>query len=515
MFLSLLKLNIVTRYLTHFYKKSVFMASRPNVLLRNPSSEESNLRIAWSVKLNVGTYKKTNISSTVFRYDLEIKIPVIFWNKKQKRAKQVGDFARGKSINSQLDKIIKRLQDHYDDCLAREYYPTKDDLRQFLNKETHRISPNAKKVKASEGKDYKSIKNQLEEIWLLIRRRKTDEDIQLIERKKQKVFRSLKNIDLLKLSFKDQFSAWIIILLYKNDITISAAHTYFNRLVTLLSFQESNKKLNIDTVDLGVFQEFLSWAHYVKDYGQNTISLTVTVLSSFIKWSYHEGLTDNRIWEHPDFVASPFEPETIALAEEEIWRVIDFDFSAIETEITKKSLLLGQKWFAIFFLQGIRFSDNSRIDRSNIITRKGELYFDVRMQKTQRKNRKAVIPCHWRTLEILDENDGRPPKIYRHDSLAKIFRELCFWAGINRIVEVTEMKRNTIISKKVPAWQAVSIHTGRRSYATMLYNQGIAIESIRVFLGHASVDQTIKYLKISDWDIADRAVKTGFFSKSD
>lgn len=480
----------------------------PNLYLADPQKQLTNIRLDWHTKLNVGTRKKPRIAKARFRYHLSIKVPPKFWIKRRNKVKEVSDFPDGSSINTQLSNIVEGLKSYYNKNLANSTYPTRADLREFLNELTFRLSPTAKKMKREQVDEYKKFKERIDAFCKLFRGKRNPD---LIDSEKKKIIKLVKKIDLHGLDFKYKFKAWIATLVFENKITNSSALTYLNRLVTLEAYEEQAKILVLENINLSFLKDFLLFSYYVKDYGQNTIALTIRVLSSFVKWAYFQGLTDNRIWEHPDFVCAPFEPETIALTMDEIWSVIDYDFASVETVMSKKAILNSQEAFAIFFLQGIRYSDRERIKEDNIEHHRGHPYFGVRMQKTQRKNQKAVIPCHWKTLELLEKHGGKMPKFYRHDYLSKAFKEMCFWAGINRIVTVTEMKKNQVIVKEMQAWEAISVHSGRRSYATYLFNEGVDIEAIKAFLGHASTDQTRKYLKIKDIDVAHRAVETGLF----
>lgn len=57
----------------------------------------------------------------------------------------------------------------------------------------------------------------------------------------------------------------------------------------------------------------------------------------------------------------------------------------------------------------------------------------------------------------------------------------------------------------------ISIHTGRRSFCTNAFLEGIPVLSIMDVTGHKSEKTFLKYIKASTRDRLDQILKTGIF----
>jgi integrase len=121
------------------------------------------------------------------------------------------------------------------------------------------------------------------------------------------------------------------------------------------------------------------------------------------------------------------------------------------------------------------------------------------LRLTQQKTKKpVVIPLNTETLEILKEF----PKQCDIITLNRNIKTLCQLAELNTPV-LKRVKENGIeFLKEVPKYEAISTHTMRRSYASNHYNI-IPTSLIMSITKHATETQLIKYIGLTDEDIAD------------
>jgi integrase len=151
----------------------------------------------------------------------------------------------------------------------------------------------------------------------------------------------------------------------------------------------------------------------------------------------------------------------------------------------------SRKWLLIGCEVGQRANDLLNITPSNIS--------GGRLRLTQQKTKKpVVIPLNTETLEILKEF----PKQCDIITLNRNIKTLCQLAELNTPV-LKRVKENGIeFLKEVPKYEAISTHTMRRSYASNHYNI-IPTSLIMSITKHATETQLIKYIGLTDEDIAD------------
>jgi integrase len=70
--------------------------------------------------------------------------------------------------------------------------------------------------------------------------------------------------------------------------------------------------------------------------------------------------------------------------------------------------------------------------------------------------------------------------------------------------------REEVIEEK-PRYKVISIHTGRRSFCTNAFLNGVPVLSIMDVTGHKSEKTFLKYIKASNRDRLDQLSKTGIF----
>ncbi|TDE02730.1 tyrosine-type recombinase/integrase [Flavobacterium sandaracinum] len=151
----------------------------------------------------------------------------------------------------------------------------------------------------------------------------------------------------------------------------------------------------------------------------------------------------------------------------------------------------SRKWLLIGCEVGQRANDLLSITPSNIS--------NGRLRLTQQKTKKpVVIPLQAETIELLKEF----PKQCDIITLNRNIKTLCNLAGLNASV-LKRVKENGIeFLKEVPKYEAISTHCMRRSYASNHYNI-IPTSLIMSITKHATETQLIKYIGLTDEDIAD------------
>jgi predicted GIY-YIG superfamily endonuclease len=123
----------------------------------------------------------------------------------------------------------------------------------------------------------------------------------------------------------------------------------------------------------------------------------------------------------------------------------------------------------------------------------------LRQQKTKKD---AVVPLFANTLALLEDFPSKISII----TLNRNIKKLCELAKIESLVLKKERENGIEVLNEVPKWKAISTHSMRRTYVSL--NFGVLTnELIMSVTKHSSEAQLIKYMGLSDDEIADKYEK--------
>lgn len=133
--------------------------------------------------------------------------------------------------------------------------------------------------------------------------------------------------------------------------------------------------------------------------------------------------------------------------------------------------------FMVEALTGARHIDAERISSRHCSN--GLLTY--RAEKT---GRPVIVPVHKWLEEYLDTSDVAP--VTRLATFNDLLRSLCCRAHIDGMVTLTRRGEE----QQGPKWQFVSSHTGRRTFATLLFLHGSDVTTIARLMGHSDPQVT-------------------------
>ena len=126
----------------------------------------------------------------------------------------------------------------------------------------------------------------------------------------------------------------------------------------------------------------------------------------------------------------------------------------------------------------------------------------------QEKTKTGVnIPVTPELRAIIEKWNGELPYVPDEQKMNKRIKEVCKEAGLDRIVEVVSTKVNERgVINSVPFYTMVTNHTGRRTFATVIYKKGIMSNGqIMSLTGHSSETAFLRYLDITTEEISAKA----------
>ncbi|MDR2423877.1 MAG: site-specific integrase [Prevotellaceae bacterium] len=142
---------------------------------------------------------------------------------------------------------------------------------------------------------------------------------------------------------------------------------------------------------------------------------------------------------------------------------------------------------------GLRFSDITALSKDCLSTQDGNLWLEMKMQKTKNTIRLPLYLLHKNTVELLNKYT-RPDYKYFFDELTNQY--------VNRSLK--EIAALAGITKKV------TFHTARHTCATFLLYKGVAITTVQKVLGHKKVSVTQIYAKQMDMTMVNELSKVKY-----
>lgn len=272
----------------------------------------------------------------------------------------------------------------------------------------------------------------------------------------------------------------------------------YERTFELLKEYAGNKKLDFDDIDLGFYNDFVSYLQnktykVTKDkeavikhkFKANTIGKFIKNLKVFLNKATEEGINTSQRYKSHHFVKIQVETDSIYLNEEELKVLEGLNLSDKPYLERTRDLFLAGCW------TGLRFGDLSHVKPENI--KDGFIY--VKQSKT---GDRVVIPLHPVVTMILGKYDGKLPSGISNQKTNDYLKAIGKLAGLNEEIHITETRGGIKRSIKKKKYELISSHTARRSFATNLYKSGFPSQSIMKITGHKSESSFLKYLKVTE-----------------
>lgn len=170
----------------------------------------------------------------------------------------------------------------------------------------------------------------------------------------------------------------------------------------------------------------------------------------------------------------------------ELFKATEFSHREERFKLRDKAILV------VLYSCGLRRTEAVNLDLKDVFFDKERIY--VRKGKNYKQR---VIPVNNYNLKILEDYIFNARiEFYKPNETEALFisqqgKRLNGMSFSNRLKEIIKATNNKeIIEKKI------TLHTLRHSIATHLLEQGVALESIKTFLGHSSLESTQIYTHI-------------------
>jgi integrase len=265
---------------------------------------------------------------------------------------------------------------------------------------------------------------------------------------------------------------------------------------TLATLKEFRQTLPVHTINADFFADFSKFLRIDKNYSVNTRGTHIKIVKTVIR-QYNDTYQPER----PIHIPKTFKTIT------EKTNAISLDvptlheFAALELNQTLNNV---RDLFLIGCWTGLRFRDLSTLQPEHIGT-------DGITVKTHKTGQTVVIPILPELRTILNKyivnNKQTLPRPLSNQRMNDYLKEIA--AKIPPLHEKTtrDQTKDGIHIDTVELWELVTMHTGRRTFATNMYNNGMPAALIMAITGHQTERQFFDYIRVTPDNSAKRLLE--------
>jgi len=270
----------------------------------------------------------------------------------------------------------------------------------------------------------------------------------------------------------------------------------------LQKFQEAIKKeITFESIDYSFFQAFQSFLIDKQKLNNTTVAKQLSTVKTFINYARLQGIAVNE--KYRDFRIKKENLEVIALTSEEFDALFKMDLS------DNKKLDQVRDVFCFACVTGLRYSDLKQLDWVHIshdeikltVTKTSELltiplnkYSQTILEKYRARQKPLPVISNQKMNEYLNGKDLRNSS----GEVVKHFQGLCELAGINDIIEIVRFRGPNRETKKYPKYKLITVHTGRKTFATLSLEKGMSAEEVMTITGHRDYKSFKRYVNITE-----------------
>ncbi|CAN5465300.1 site-specific integrase [soil metagenome] len=253
------------------------------------------------------------------------------------------------------------------------------------------------------------------------------------------------------------------------------------------SILKADKRLDFEQIDYNWMKQYHNWLlNHKYPYKKNNIAKEIKIAKHFATAAANAGFIKNISfkaykceWEDADNIH-------LSWTDIDKLKALELDFTSTEGKVRNR--------FVFNCYLGLRYSDLNKLNKNQFSVIKEQLCLKIRMQKTDGL---LGFPVLKSAENILRNYDYQLPSV-SVSQFNKTIKNLCFEAGITELETKRETKGGIKIITTLPRFEMVSSHTGRRSFATNFYNDGVPLKQLMAITGHKTEASIRRYIKKQD-----------------
>lgn len=293
---------------------------------------------------------------------------------------------------------------------------------------------------------------------------------------------------------KDIFAYYDQFFKARRDVRAQSSMKNYTTRLNLLKeygkfrYFEDFTKINLD--------QFVNYMITEKKFNNTYILKNLQDIKVFLKWAGENGFNKFTEYEHYVPKMRGFKPSrtanVFALTSEELMRLYHMD-------IKQDYLRRVRDVFCFSAFTSLRYSDVHALKWTNI-------YDDAIHIVMQKTTAPVIIPLNDYTRAIIERykpfrgifKDDHVLPVVSNQKTNKYLKELGKLAKIDRNVIHYSWIGNKQIVETLPAHELMSTHVGRKTFVSIMAEQGVPDYVIREFTGHQDARAMQPYMKIQD-----------------
>ncbi len=427
------------------------------------------------------------------------RIPAKYWDSKRQIAKRA--YTGSPELNSLLSKIRESIKSEYRQTITNDETASFESIKNILKNLVARINGEQEETVSNPEQEQETHSTLIQVADDFLESRKTDLGQATIKK-----YKALRNI----------------LIDFDQSLNPHQSSEYSDNVTT----KTIPTGLPIHQFNLRQFDSFKQFLIEEKGHVNGTVHKYTALLKSLLKWSKKRGYHNSTEFE--EFKAKHEATDIVYLSESELFRLLDFDFSAVPIEVTGEDLQAHLRFtkasslppdreqevrqvitqrkrnklktlegvrdvFCFGCFSGQRFSDLANLKHTDI--RNG--YWHLRQVKTKDP---LKIPLNQFALEILSKyrNDNKALPTISAQKSNRYLKLIASMVGIDEPVTIVRYRGSERIEMTEPKHQFITTHTARRTFVTLSLQRGMRAETCMAITGHRSMKSFARYIKISD-----------------
>jgi integrase len=283
---------------------------------------------------------------------------------------------------------------------------------------------------------------------------------------------------------KDLFYAFDLFIKSKINIYASVTiNSYKNSLSHLKKYLKGAEVLPFNKLNKVWFENYLHYLKTILKHSPGTRSNQIKNIKSVLNYAHELDLHD--FTKYQSIKKEKANPSNIYLSESEIEQLANTPFA----KITEEQIIDS---FVFICLTGVRFSDYSKISKKNFTQIDGHWFINFQQAKTKKEVSVPVV--YKKACTLLLKYEFELPKYtnaYFNRRLKEVFAS---YKLFSEKITIHKEKTNGSYVKR----DLITIHTGRRTFATNLYLKNTPINLIMAATGHETEKAFRTYIKASE-----------------
>ena len=294
----------------------------------------------------------------------------------------------------------------------------------------------------------------------------------------------------------------------KSKLKKGTLRTYSNAKSFLKKYLISRKikieDFTFNNIDKSFYYDLLEYSKK-ENYSKNYTGTIIQKLKTIIASAYENGVHDSNEYNKRYFAKMTEEADNIYLNDEELGKIFKVELNSDLFDSIRDIFLIScYTGLRVGDLEMILKNSNNRIRESN-----GRKYLHYIQQKT---NAEVEIPLKKEILEILTKRKGSFPNYVNKAKLNEYIKIIGKRTGIDEPFKKIITKGGKSVTITLPKYKFITMHTGRRSFCTNAYLEGVPLQFIMIASGHKSEKMLLKYIKASASEKAKKLEEFEYFN---